>query len=42
MSNLQRIEKELDFLSQLNDMIKIRLELCTEELNNMLAEKEDE
>ena len=38
MSNLQRLEKELDFLSELNAMIKIRLASCTEELSNMLAE----
>ena len=39
MSNeLQRIEKELDFLAELNAMIKIRLALCTEELNNILKE----
>lgn len=42
MSSLQRLEKELDFLSQLNDMIKIRLALCTEELNNISEEKENE
>ena len=39
MSNLQRIEKELDFLSELNAMIKIRLASCTEELSNMLERR---
>ena len=38
MSNLQRLEKELDFLAELNAMIKIRLALCTEEINNILKE----
>jgi len=38
MSNLQRLEKELDFLAELNAMIKIRLDLCTEELNNIFEE----
>ena len=42
MSNLQRLEKELDFLAELSAMIKIRLALCTEELNNILKEDEDE
>jgi len=42
MSNLQRLEKELDFLAELNAMIKIRLTLCTEEINNILKENEDE
>jgi len=35
---LERLEKELDFLAELSAMIKIRLALCTEELNNILKE----
>ena len=39
MSNeLQRIEKELDFLAELNTMIKIRLTLCTEQLKEITNE----
>ena len=38
MSNLQRLEKELDFLAELNAMIKIRLALCTEEIKDILKE----
>ena len=42
MSNLQRLEKELDFLAELNAMIKIRLALCTEEINNIFKEDEND
>ena len=39
MSNeLQRIEKELDFLAELNAMIKIKLALCTEQLKEITNE----
>ena len=42
MSNLQRLEKELDFLAELNAMIKIRLALCTEEIKDIFKEDEDD
>jgi len=37
-TELQRIEKEVDFLAELNAMIKIRLDLCNEQLKEITNE----
>ena len=39
MNDLKRLEKELDFLAELNALIKIRLALCTQELQEIEKRK---
>ena len=38
---LERLEKELDFIQNLNEVIKLRLKICTAEVNALIGEDED-
>jgi len=39
---LERLEKELDFIRDLNAVINARLQTCKEDINNLIGEDEDE
>ena len=39
---LERLEKELDFIRELNAVINARLQTCKEDINALIGEDEDE
>jgi hypothetical protein len=39
---LERLEKELDFLQELNSVVHTRLEICKKDINNLIGKDEDE
>ena len=39
---LERLEKELDYLQELNAVVHTRLEICKKDINNLIGEDEDE
>ena len=39
---LERLERELDFIRELNAVINARLQTCKEDINNLIGEDEDE
>ena len=42
MNDLIRLERELDWLAELNNMSRNRLAECTKELDNFKTEMQDE